>query len=111
MSTYCISSYSCQYRSTDGNCTYTGNGCAQGLVKSVRITDPAEWTIVRKVDLSDDSINKIVDAVSKSVLDATNKIEVVRCKNCKYHTFWCSYFETRTQPYDYCSYGESINDV
>ncbi len=37
-------------------------GCAQGLVRSVRYDDPT-YTIVRQVELSDECIDKIAEAV------------------------------------------------
>lgn len=38
-------------------------------------------------------------------------VAVVRCKDCVHHTYWCSYLETRTNPDDYCSWGERREDA
>lgn len=68
MRAVCISATNCQYKSDTGYCGYTGNGCAQGLVRSVKYDNPT-CTIVRQVELSDESVEKIADALIKKLLD------------------------------------------
>ena len=37
-------------------------------------------------------------------------VEVVRCEDCKYHSYWCERFETRTPLDAYCWCGERRED-
>lgn len=62
----CISTENCPYKSDTGYCGYTGNGCVNELVHSVRIDEPS-YKIVRQVDVSDEAIEKIADAVVKKL--------------------------------------------
>ena len=74
MRAFCISSSYCQYKTDTGYCGYTGMGCAQGLVRSVKYDDPT-YTIVRQVELSDGCIDKIAEAVVEKLRNCGAKME------------------------------------
>ena len=61
MNGYCISDSYCQYKSDTGYCGYSA-GCVKevGTVKTISMS-PSK--IVHVVDISEDSINAIADAV------------------------------------------------
>lgn len=63
----CISIENCPYKSDTGYCEYTGNGCAKNLVRSVGIDEHLSYKIVRQLDVSDESIEKIAEAVAKKM--------------------------------------------
>lgn len=59
----CMSTASCQYKSEiTGYCGYTENGCVNEHVQSVWINEPS-YKIAQQVDVSDESIEKIADAI------------------------------------------------
>lgn len=68
MRSVCISSGFCPYKTDTRYCGYPGTGCAHSLVRSVRYDDPT-YTIVRQVELSDECIDKIAEAVMKKLRD------------------------------------------
>ncbi len=74
MRAVCVSSSYCQYKTDTGYCGYTGMGCAQGLVRSVRIDEPS-YRIVRQVELSDECIDKIAEAVVEKLRNSGAKME------------------------------------
>lgn len=74
MRAFCISSSYCQYKTDTGYCGYTGMGCAQGLVRSVKYDDPIH-TIARQVELSDGCIDKIAEAVVKKLRNCGAKMD------------------------------------
>lgn len=74
MRAVCISASYCPYKTDTGYCGYTGTGCAQSLVRSVRIDDPI-YTIVRQVELSDECIDKIAEAVVEKLRCCEAKME------------------------------------
>lgn len=67
------------------------------------------------VKLNDEQMAKIIYKVTEKMMLDANRIEVVRCKDCKfgvyekgrgiYHTR-CEILEFLFQDDDYCSYGE-----
>ena len=61
MRAICISESYCQYKTDTGYCGYTGMGCAQSLVRSVKY-DP-KVSLVHQVELTDECIDKIAEAV------------------------------------------------
>ena len=64
MNGYCISDRSCPYKSGTGYCGYiTGTGCLFDDLGTVTISDVAPMQTIRVVDISEDSINAIADAV------------------------------------------------
>lgn len=63
MTAGCIRSSYCQYKTDTGYCGYTGNGCAFDQFTTIPIPKGATYTIVKQVDLTEESINKIADAV------------------------------------------------
>ncbi len=65
MRAVCISESYCQYKTDTGYCGYTGMGCAQSLVRSVKY-DP-KVSLVHQVELTDDCIDKIAEAVAKKL--------------------------------------------
>ena len=67
MRAVCISESYCQYKTDTGYCGYTGMGCAQELVRSVRY-DP-KVSIVHKVELTDECIEQIAEAVARKLRD------------------------------------------
>lgn len=73
MRAVCISGEYCPYKTDTGYCGYTGNGCAQSLVRSVRIDEPS-YRIVRQFDVSDESINKIAEAVVEKLRNCGEKM-------------------------------------
>lgn len=74
---------------------------------TANIKDIPESRVVKLVDLSDDSINKIVEAVVQKIAAAND--EIVRCKDCKW---WDSNEETCIEndgwwrALDFCSWAE-----
>ena len=121
----CISTASCPYKSEiTGYCGYTGNGCVlNDLVHSVRIDEPS-YKIIRQIDVSDESIEKIAEAVAKKLYQQEADVKyVVRCKDCAMWEEWdkrknlgnygdCTFWtleNTRpvnTRPNDFCSYAK-----
>lgn len=75
--TVCMSTASCQYKSEiTGYCGYTGMGCSQGLVRSAKIPeDYAAFTLGRQVELTDENINKIAEAVVEKLRNCGAKME------------------------------------
>ena len=70
----CISETYCPYKTDTGYCGYTGTGCAQSLVRSVRIDEPS-YMIVQRVEVSDESIEKIAEAVVEKLRYCGAKME------------------------------------
>lgn len=66
MTGYCISDKYCQYKSDTGYCGYTG-GCVLDNTAIVDIPTERNWSVVREVDLSTDSIEAIADAVVRKL--------------------------------------------
>ena len=71
MRAYCISQYFCQYKTDTGYCNYSGGGCAQGLVRSVKLNSDAPFTVVRQVELTEECIQKIAEEVAKKLSKVT----------------------------------------
>lgn len=69
MRAFCISASYCPYKADTGYCGYTGAGCAQGLVRSARYEIDLSDTIVKYAELSDETIDKIVEAVVERLRD------------------------------------------
>lgn len=73
----------------------------------INLKDMIEAKIGKLVDLSEDSINKIAEAVARKI--EVGNLEVVRCKDCKY---WDSNEETCIEngglwrASDFCSWAE-----
>ena len=70
MMPYCASETDCPYRTNLGYCAHAGQGCAQeGLAKinTVKVPAKPKYTITQLVDLSDESIEKVADAVVKKL--------------------------------------------
>lgn len=67
MRAYCISQHNCQYKSDTGYCGYSGNGCAQGFVRSVKFDSDVPFTIEKQIVLTDDCIQMIAEAVVKKL--------------------------------------------
>ncbi len=70
MRAFCISSSYCPYKTDTGYCGYTGMDCAQNkLAKSctIKIPDKPQYSITQLVNLTDESIEKIADAVVKKL--------------------------------------------
>ena len=65
MRAVCISESYCQYKTDSGYCGYTGSDCAKSLVRSVKY-DP-KVSLVHQVELTDDCINQIAEAVVKKL--------------------------------------------
>lgn len=73
---------------------------------TINIKDIPESKMVKLVDLSEDSINKIAEAVVRKI--AADAVEVVRCKDCRYyHIYWESNGHTEKEYYGACDW---IND-
>lgn len=76
---------------------------------TVNIKNIPESKIVKLVDLSEDSINKIAEAVAQKI--AIDAVKVVRCKDCKW---WNSYEESCfgqvARANDFCSWAERKKD-
>lgn len=74
---------------------------------TINIKDIPESKVVKLVDLSEDSVNKIAEAVARKI--AVNGTEVIRCKDCKW---WNSDEETCSEngslwrASDFCSWAE-----
>lgn len=118
----CISTANCQYRSDTGYCGYTGNGCVlNDLAHSVRIDEPS-YKIIRQVDVSDEAIEKIAEAVAKKMYQQEADVKyVIRCKDCAMWKEWdqrknignygdCTFWRLAktpmyTKPTDFCSYA------
>lgn len=78
MRAVCISSSYCQYKTDTGYCGYTGMGCSQGLVRSAKMPeDYAAFTLVRQVELTDENINKIAEAVVEKLRNCGAKMEPI----------------------------------
>lgn len=75
MRAVCISSSYCQYKTDTGYCGYTGNGCAFDQFATIPIPKGATYTIVKQVDLTEESINKIADAVVEKLRNCGAKKE------------------------------------
>lgn len=102
----CISTANCQYRSDTGYCGYTGNGCVlNDLVHSVRIDEPS-YKIIRQLDVSDESIEKIAEAVANKLHQEV--VEVVRCKDCRFNdgVAYCEMHYMDVNGNDFCSWAE-----
>lgn len=67
MRAYCISLHNCQYKSDTGYCNYSGSGCAQGLVRSVKFTSDVPFTMEKQVALTDECIERIAEAVVRKM--------------------------------------------
>lgn len=129
----CISIENCQYKTDTGYCGYTGNGCAQNFVHSVRIDEPSykiiqpdepSYKIVRQLDVSDESIEKIAETVAKKLYQQEADVKyVTRCKDCAMWKKWdqrknlgnygeCTFWALEnkgpmdTKPNDFCSYAK-----
>lgn len=71
MNAYCVSLHNCQYKSDTGYCNYSGSGCAQGLVRSVKIDLDAPFTVTEQVEITDECIQMIAEAVAKKLKEVT----------------------------------------
>lgn len=69
MNAVCISSSYCPYKADTGYCGYTGAGCAQGLVRSVRYEIDPSYQMVKYAELSDETIDRIAEAVIERLRD------------------------------------------
>ena len=72
MMSYCVNETDCYcpYRTDAGYCEYAGCGCFEEILaksNTVKIPDESEYIITKLVDLSDESIEKIADAVVKKL--------------------------------------------
>ena len=67
MRAVCISESYCQYKTDTGYCGYTGMGCAQSLVRSVKYSPNSNAFLVQQVELTDDCIDKIAEVVVKKL--------------------------------------------
>lgn len=69
MRAVCVSDKYCPYKTDTGYCGYTGMGChlesAGSSIAALNIPQESDFTIVRTVELSDESIAKIVDAITE----------------------------------------------
>lgn len=63
MRAVCISDKYCQYKTDSGYCSYTGCGCV--LSNTIIIKQPSNqsFRVVQLVDITNESINQIADAV------------------------------------------------
>lgn len=83
---WCSNSNYCPYKSDTGYCGYTGMGChlesTGSSIAALNIPQESDFTIVRTVELSDESIEKIADAVVEKLLQGIkvwNKQYEVTC--------------------------------
>ena len=70
MMSYCASKMNCTYRTNTGYCSYTGYGCIEESLSkadTVKVPYNPKYSIMRLVDLSDESIEKVADAVVKKL--------------------------------------------
>lgn len=67
MRAFCVSLHDCQYKSDTGYCNYSGVGCAQGLVRSVKFTSAVPFTMEKQVALTDECIERIAEAVVRKM--------------------------------------------
>lgn len=72
MRAVCVSDKYCPYKTDTGYCGYTGMGChlesTGNSIATLNIPQESEYKIVRAVDISDESIEKIADAVVEKFL-------------------------------------------
>ena len=66
MTGYCMRGMDCKYKSDTGYCGYTG-GCVLDNTATVDIPTEPNWSVVREVDISTDSIEAIADAVVRKL--------------------------------------------
>ena len=70
---WCSNSNYCPYKTDTGYCGYTGMGChlesTGNSIAALKIPQESEYKIVRVVDISDESIEKISDAIAKKLVD------------------------------------------
>ena len=68
MRALCVSDKYCPYKTDIGYCGYTGMGChlesTGNSIAALNIPQESDFTIVRTVELSDESIEKISDAIA-----------------------------------------------
>lgn len=69
----CVSDKYCPYKTDTGYCGYTGMGChlesTGNSIAALKIPQESEYKIVRAVDISDESIEKIADAIAQKLAD------------------------------------------
>ena len=75
MRAVCASAKYCQYKTDTGYCGYTGNGCAFDQFTTIPIPKGATYTIVKQVDLTEESINRIAEAVVEKLRNCGAKEE------------------------------------
>lgn len=88
---WCSNINYCPYKSDTGYCGYTGMGChlesTGSSIAALNIPQESDFTIVRTVELSDESIAKIVDSITERLSEMLKLMEdkLVRCKDCKWN--------------------------
>lgn len=64
----CASDKYCKYKSDMGYCVYTGMECAKETVRTIEIIkDSPQMVMVKQVELTDECIEKIAEAVVKKL--------------------------------------------
>lgn len=66
------------------------------------------------VKFNDEQMAEIIYKVTEKMMLDANRIEVVRCKDCKYNGAWCDIqdieWTEKGKPIEFCSYGERKED-
>ena len=64
----CVTEKYCQYKSDTGYCRYSGTECVKEIVRSMGIIeDSPPMVIVNQVELTDERIQRIAEAVAKKL--------------------------------------------
>lgn len=63
----CVSDKYCRYKSDTGYCGYTGTECAKETVRSIGIIEDSPMVMVTQVELTDECIQRIAEAVAKKI--------------------------------------------
>lgn len=63
----CVTDKYCQYKSDTGYCGYSGMECAKDTVRTIVVTEDSPMAIVKQVELTDECIQRIAEAVVKKL--------------------------------------------